>query len=199
MRTLLLLPLIACSASDDTELPEDTSTEIIAEEPGFLPYAEDGESVEEVDAPRYLGLWYEIATTPSQQQSFCSGTTAKYSLADDGENIDVVNRCYVGGLDGNRNRANAIARPLDDTYARLMVDFGYGFEAPYTIIELYDDPSTDEYSYAAVSSNGVSYWILSRTPQMPTEMYDQILDRIDERGGDSSRLIETEQPIDSEL
>ena len=196
MRTLLLLPLIACSASDDTEPPEDTGTALVEEEPSFLPYAEDGESVEEVDAPRYLGLWYEIATTPSQQQSFCSGTTAKYSLADDGVNIDVVNRCYVGGLDGDRNRATAIARPLDETYARLMVDFGYGFEAPYTVIEVYDDPSEDAYSYAAVTSNNSSYWILSRTPQMPSELYEEILLRIDENGGDSSRLIETEQPVE---
>ncbi len=185
----LLLPFwMACSSG----ATEDTA-EMVAQEPRFVPHAEDGASVDRVDPPRYLGLWYEIATTPSRQQSSCSGTMAEYSLVDE-ETIGVTNRCYAGGLNGRLNEIQATARALDDTYARLMVDFGFGFEAPYTVIELYEPPGDEPYTYAAVTTSEVQYWILSRTPQMPEDMYQTMLDKIAERGGDPSRLIMTDQP-----
>ena len=194
----VLLVFLACSpeevaaSTDDTASMEEGDTG-----PTFVPYATDGESVERVDPERYLGLWYEIATTPSQQQAYCSGTTAEYSLIDEAT-IGVTNRCFVGDLDGNLNEIEATARTLDDTYARLMVDFGYGFEAPYTVVDLVETDGDVPYEYATVTSSGTQYWILSRTPQMPNDMYDTLLLRIDERGGDSSRLIETEQPESDE-
>ncbi len=218
MLSQLLLISMACSSGEDSqssgeqppslvgepsgELSVDTGSEDVdpVDEPKaqFVPHAEDGVSVEQVDPPRYLGLWYEIATTPSQQQSFCSGTMAEYSLVDE-DTVGVTNRCYVGDLDGRLNEAQATARALDDTFARLMVDFGYGFEAPYTVVELFQPAEEDEpYSYAVVTSGEYQYWILSRTPQMPAEMYETLLQLIDDRGSDSSRLIETEQPSETE-
>ena len=185
---------MACSP----EAGKTTDTaEFLDQEPQFLPYASDGDSVEQVEPSKYLGLWYEIATTPSQQQRFCSGTMAEYSLVDD-TTIGVLNSCYVGSLDGNLNQAQATATAIDDTYARLMVDFGFGFESPYTVIELVETPGEELYNYAVVSNNDVQFWILSRTPQMPEEMYAILLDRIEERGADSSSLIQTEQPLVSD-
>ena len=114
----------------------------------------------------------------------------------DEDTIGVTNRCYSGGLEGRLNEIQATARALDDSYARLMVDFGFGFEAPYTVIELYEPPGEEPYTYAAVTTSDVQYWILSRTPQMPEEMYDTLLEKIEARGGDTSRLIPTAQPIE---
>ena len=201
MITQMFMFFLACSPGEPQgeQAPELNAASDISngldstDDVRFVPLAEDGESVERLEPARYLGLWYEIATTPSQQQSFCSGTMAEYSLVDD-STIGVVNSCYVGGLDGRLNEANATARPIDDTFARLMVDFGFGFEAPYTVVELVDPPGDEPYSYAVVSSSDVQFWILSRTPQMPVEMYETLLDLIDDRGADSSRLIVTEQP-----
>ena len=195
MTATILLALFACSPEPAPEESASDTAIYVNTGPSFVPYAEDGESVAQVDPARYLGLWYEIATTPSQQQAACAGTTAEYSLID-AETIGVTNRCYVGGLDGRLNEIDATARPLDETYARLMVDFGFGFEAPYTVVELMDPPGEEPYSHAVVTSAGVQYWILSRTPEMPTELYEELLERIDAAGSDSSRLIPTEQPID---
>ena len=195
MTATILLALFACSPEPAPEESASDTAIDVNTGPSFVPYAEDGESVAQVDPARYLGLWYEIATTPSQQQAACAGTTAEYSLID-AETIGVTNRCYVGGLDGRLNEIDATARPLDETYARLMVDFGFGFEAPYTVVELMDPPGEEPYSHAVVTSAGVQYWILSRTPEMPTELYEELLERIDAAGSDSSRLIPTEQPID---
>jgi len=183
------------TGDSSTEASEDTAADVDPQ-PDFLPHAADGISVESLEPTRYLGVWYEIATTPSQQQSFCSGTMAEYSLIDEAT-IGVANRCYVGGLDGRLNEAQATASVLDETFARLMVDFGFGYEAPYTVVELFDPSGDAPYSYAVVTSAEVQYWILSRTPQMPDEMYEALLSKIDDRGGDSSRLIETEQVLDA--
>ena len=204
MTNMLLTALLACAPADDSsdlEMPpvgepdEGTAGDL---DSGFMfvPDAEDGQSVVRIDPARYLGLWYEVATTPSQQQSFCSGTTAEYSLIDD-STIGVTNRCRIGGLDGNQNRIDGTARALDDTYARLLVDLGFGFEAPYTVIDLVETPDGEPYSQAVVSGSGVQFWVLSRTPQISEELYDLLGDRMDERGIDSSRLIMTEQPVEA--
>ena len=124
MLSILLSILLACSGDSSEDTAQNT-----ANQPRFVPHASDGISVEQVEPARYLGLWYEIATTPSQQQSACAGTMAEYSLVDE-ETIGVTNRCYVGSLEGRLNEIDATARALDDSYARLMVDFGFGFEAP---------------------------------------------------------------------
>ena len=192
MLSSILLVLLSCGQESAVPSVGDTASSADAEAV-FVPYAEDGDSVEAVDPERYLGLWYEIATTPSQQQAYCSGTTAEYALIDE-ETIGVTNRCYIGDLDGNLNEIEATARPLDETFARLMVDFGFGFEAPYTVVDLVDPGDGSPYLYAAVNSIGTQYWILSRTPQIPEDVYATLLERIDERGGDSSELIPTEQP-----
>ena len=163
--------------------------------PRFVPDAEDGLSVESVEPARYLGLWYEIATSPSQQQAACAGTTAEYSLIDE-STIGVTNRCYLGGLEGRLNSIVGTARPIDDTYARLLVDLGFGFEAPYTVIDLVETADDDPYSYATVSAAGFQYWILSRTPQIPDDVYAELLDRLEARGANSARLVRTEQPVD---
>ena len=63
----------------DTAQDQDATVDV-----RFVETAADGASVEAVEPGRYLGLWYEIATTPSMQQTRCAGTTAEYSLRDDG-------------------------------------------------------------------------------------------------------------------
>ena len=67
--------LLACSpeSNDVTDESNDSPTEVAQ----FVPDADDNASVESVDPARYLGVWYEIATTPSQQQAACAGTMAE--------------------------------------------------------------------------------------------------------------------------
>ena len=45
--------------------------------------------VPEVDLNRYAGQWYEIARLPNRFQKGCIGSTAEYSLRENGE-INVV-------------------------------------------------------------------------------------------------------------
>ena len=191
--TLGLL-LTACTApSDDTA--DTAGGDAAATETGttFVPDAADGLSVEAVEAERYLGIWYEIATTPSPNQSECTGTFAEYSLRDDGD-VRVINRCYLGSLDGTLNEIEGKASFADDSGARLLVDFGFGFTAPYNIVDLDGSEGDAPYEFAVVSSPGFALWILSRTPQMDPELYGTLLTRAAERDLPADRLVETLQP-----
>lgn len=195
----LLLGCVACgSESAGGEASADAAADTAsATPPGptFVPASEDGAVVAAVDPARYVGLWYEIATTGSFQQQTCAGTTATYTPIDE-VTLEVFNRCALGGLDGPVSEIVGTATALDDSFARLAVDFGFGFPAPYDIVELDGAPGDAPYAFAAVSSfSGAQVWVLGRAPQLDPETFDLLVERLDARGFDASeRLVLTEQP-----
>ncbi len=147
------------------------------------------QTVAHVDLSRYLGSWYEIASFPQSFQRGCTATTATYTLRDDGD-IDVLNRCRKGSIDGEENSALGRARVVDRaTNAKLEVSFFRPFWGDYWIIDLADD-----YSYAVVGHPGRDYlWILSRTPTMAAATYESLITRLQAHGYETSRLVRTLQ------
>ena len=152
------------------------------------------QTVERVELDRYLGTWYEIASYPQRFQKGCTGTTATYSLRDDGR-IDVLNRCRKDALDGKLDEANGLARVVDDkSNAKLEVSFFRPFWGDYWIIDLGQD-----YEYAVVGHPGRDFlWILSREPQMSDAAYQAIITRLEEQQYDTTRLVRTLQPSGAE-
>lgn len=148
------------------------------------------ETVPHVDLNRYLGKWYEIASFPQWFQKGCVATSATYILREDGD-INVLNECRKGALDGDFKRAKGKAWIVDrQTNARLKVRFFWPFSGDYWIIDLADD-----YQYAVVGHPNRRYlWILSRTPRMDPSVYDGILERLKKQQYDVSRLHRTLQP-----
>ncbi len=148
------------------------------------------QTVGAVDLERYVGTWYEIASYPQRFQAGCTATTATYSLRDDGE-VDVLNRCRKGTLDGKLSEARGRARVVDpETNAKLEVSFFPFIWGDYWIIELAPD-----YSYAVVGHPSRDYlWILSRTPTMDPSTYEGILSRLQAQGYALDRLVRTLQP-----
>ncbi len=178
------------SRTDVSALPADSEPAgRDSDGPRFVEDAADGASVIAVVPERYVGVWYEIATTPSFQQASCSGTTAEYSAREDGA-IRVVNRCYIGGFDGRLNEIEGTATPRDDTYARLTVDFGFGFQGAYTVVDLDGSDGSDPYQFAVVSGGNL-LWILSRSPIMDESLYALLVSRTLERGLPADQLEKT--------
>src|SRR5689334_835885 len=70
------------------------------------------ETVAHVDLLRYLGTWHEIASFPQSFQRGCTATTATYTLRADGD-IDVLNLCRKGSIDGEEKSALGRARIVD--------------------------------------------------------------------------------------
>ena len=146
--------------------------------------------VSKVDLNRYLGKWHEIASYPAWFQKGCVGSTANYSLLDNGK-IQVVNRCHKDSLDGPLKESKGKAEVVDTTTnAKLKVWFFWPFKGNYWIIDLSPD-----YQWAVVGEPSRKYlWILSRTPVMNETVYEEILARLPGKGYDPGKLVKTEQP-----
>jgi apolipoprotein D and lipocalin family protein len=131
------------------------------------------ETVKQVELNRYLGLWYEIGSLPQWFQRDCFGTTAEYSMRDDGK-IKVINTCFKGSLEGRKSVAKGKAWSVDPSNAKLKVQFFWPFRGDYWIIEL-----GDNYEYAVVGAPNRKYlWILARTPRIDETLYNQLLETI---------------------
>jgi apolipoprotein D and lipocalin family protein len=148
------------------------------------------QTVAHVDLERYVGFWYEIANFPQSFQRGCTASTATYTARPDGD-IDVVNRCRKGALDGKEKTAVGRARVVDrKTNAKLEVSFFRPFWGDYWIIDL-----GPNYEYAVVGHPGRDYlWILSRTPKMEASVYEGIVQRLREHGYEVDKLVRTQQP-----
>jgi len=149
--------------------------------------------VENVDLNRYIGRWYEIALIPVWFQKDCAGgTTAEYTLVKEGV-VSVVNRCCT--RDGKVKEAKGRAWVVDTkTPAKLKVSFfslfGFWlFAGHYWIIDL--DP---EYQYAVIGHPSRNLgWILSRTPKLPEEVLQGIVERLEANGYNFSQFKMTNQ------
>ncbi len=155
-------------------------------------------TVQSVDLQRYKGQWFEVARYPNRFQKKCVGnTTATYNLKDKGR-IEVINECLK--KNGKMDRAKGKAKIVDtQTNARLKVRFAPAWLSflpfvwgDYWIIDLAED-----YSYAVVGDPSRKYlWILAREPELETSVYQGILRRIEEKGFDPAKLVETPQNVD---
>ena len=146
-------------------------------------------TVQNVDLPRYMGGWNEIARFDHFFQKGCLGSSATYTLKPDGE-IDVINRC-VNDKDGSLREVKGRAWSVDSgSNARLKVSFFWPFRTDYWIIDL-----GKEYEYAVVGDPKRQYlWILARKPAMDEAVYKRILDLAARQGFDVERLVRRPLP-----
>ena len=139
-----------------------------------------------VDLTKYVGVWYEVARLPNRFETECTGNvTATYTLRDDGQ-IDLLNQCQTAS--GQVKRIRGVARVIDNaTNAKLKVMFFWPFAGDYWILEL-----GPQYEYAIVGEPERKYlWILSRSPQMQNDLYQDLLERAAAHGYDVSHLRRT--------
>ncbi|QIA06496.1 lipocalin family protein [Draconibacterium halophilum] len=152
----------------------------------------DNSVVEELNLQRYLGTWYEIARYDHRFERGLVGVTANYSMRPDGK-IKVVNSGYKNTLDGEYTESVGKAKipdPVNEP-AKLKVSFFWFFYGDYYVMELDED-----YQWAVIGSSSDKYlWILSRTPQMNPDVYNDLLQRIANRGYDTSELIKVKQKV----
>jgi len=171
--TIPLLGVLALGVSRGAEAPPNT--------------------VASVDLQRYVGRWYEIGKIPNRFQKHCArGTTAEYTLRDDGT-VEVVNRCIEA--DGSTEEVKGIAKVEDRaSNSKLKVSFvrTFGvqlFWGKYWIIGL-----GVNYEYAIVGSPDRKYgWILSRTPRLGPELLDKIFATLRAQGYDPASFEMTAQ------
>ena len=150
--------------------------------------------VKSIDLRRYAGKWFEVARLPNNVQSRCaSDVVAHYSPRPDG-GLNVVNQCRKA--DGAINQSRGIARRAGDRknsatlqirFAPAIFSFMPNVWGDYWIIGLGPD-----YTWAVVGVPNRRYlWILSRTPAMTGNAYEQAIEIAKGNGFDTTALIRT--------
>ncbi len=148
--------------------------------------------VSDVNLPRYMGTWYEIARLPFRFEAQCvSDVTATYTLLEDGS-VAVVNRCRT--KEGGISEAKGLARRASQggPAAKLKVRFAPAWLSflpfvwgDYWIVDLAPD-----YTYAAIGEPGRKYlWILARTPSIDETTLKDIRARLEQNGYDLATLM----------
>lgn len=138
-------------------------------------------TAEYVDINRYIGKWYAISSLPQFYTWKCKGQTAEYKIINE-QSISVKNTCIKA-----RGKSAIYGQAVIEnaaTNAELVVTFNNFFtrlfrvRGDYTIIKL--DP---DYKYVIIGSQDrKTLWIMSRTPDMPEEIYDEYIAYVDELG-----------------
>lgn len=145
------------------------------------------ETVDAVDVKKYSGVWFEVAHLPFAIQDGCSRTTAEYGIIDE-NTLSVVNKCLK---EGKWEIAEGKAFSVENSNnSKLLVQFFWPFKGDYWIIDL----DNEKYSYAVVGTPSRKYlWILSRTKKINEDTLANILERAQQKGFDTSKLIYSEQ------
>lgn len=147
------------------------------------------QAVTPFELQRYLGRWYEIARLDHSFERGLSQVTADYSLRDDG-GVRVINRGYSAA---NKEWKQAEGKayfvgPADRGH--LKVSFFGPFYGAYVVLEL----DQAGYQYSLICGPDRSYlWILARTPSLPPEVKQRLLDKAAALGFDTSQLLFVEQ------
>ena len=140
--------------------------------------------VTNVDLPRYLGQWYEIARFDHWFERGMTHTKASYTMREDGD-IQVVN---AGLKDGKIKTSTGRAKRTDQ-HGLLRVSFFWPFYGDYRILWLDAD-----YQHVLVGGGDSDYlWILSRTTAVNPTVKRLILTEAKRRGYDADKLIWVEQ------
>lgn len=169
-----------------------------------LSHAQEGmlaplKTVPSVDLKRYSGKWYEIARYPNRFQKQCVGNTSATYTIKQNNKIEVLNECLT--KDGSVDAAKGEAKVVDKTTnTKLKVRFApsflsaFGFVwGDYWVIDL-----GRNYEYSVVGDPKREYlWILSRTPELPEPVYQNILRRVQDMGFNPGKLEKTPQKAEA--
>ncbi|GAB6046514.1 outer membrane lipoprotein Blc [Methyloparacoccus murrellii] len=150
----------------------------------------DGVSaVQNFDAKRFAGTWYEIARLDHGFEKGMSHVTADYQPRDDG-GFRVVNKGFntkTGHWESNEAKAFFIDTP---DVGRLKVSFFGPFYGSYNVIDL--DP--ENYRYAMVTGpNTRFFWILSRDKTLDNPTMQRLVQKAIGLGFKLEKLVYVDQ------
>lgn len=141
--------------------------------------------VDNFDANRYLGQWYEIARLDHSFERGLSHISATYSLREDG-GINVLNKGYSAeekAWQSAEGKAYFVDKK-DQGY--LKVSFFGPFYGSYVVFEL----DKQDYQYSLVSGPDKSYfWLLARTPVIDKNLQTELIAKAKALGFATEQLI----------
>lgn len=138
---------------------------------------------------QYLGKWYEVARLNHSFEEGLSHVTATYSLREDG-GVKVINRGYSEENDEWEEAEGKAYFVSDEQTGHLKVSFFGPFYASYVVAEL----DKKDYQYALITGPDTDYlWVLSRTPTLPNDILNALVNKASALGFDTQQLIYVDQ------
>lgn len=139
---------------------------------------------------RYLGTWYEIARLDHSFEEGLDNVTATYQQRPDG-GVDVLNRGHDPARKTWREAKGRAYFLADPETASLKVSFFGPFYGGYHVMAL-----DSNYRWAMVSGPSHKYfWVLARTPDLPEELLNNLLQTARQSGFDLKSLIRVKHDI----
>ena len=141
-------------------------------------------TVEYVDLERFMGPWYVIANIPTFLEKGAHNAVETYRLNDDGT-IGTTFTFNKDGFDGEQREYNPKGFVLDtETNALWGMRFVWPIKADYRIVYLDAD-----YSQTIIARQKRDFvWIMARTPTIPDDTYEELVNRVANLGYDMSQL-----------
>ncbi|MEX1117715.1 MAG: lipocalin family protein [Terrimicrobiaceae bacterium] len=147
-------------------------------------------TVDHLDLQKFMGDWYVISYLPWFAEKGNVNTMDIYELRPDGK-INVTYAFRKKSLDAPRKEWRAKARVFNkETNAHWKIQLFPPFSADFLVIDLADD-----YRYTVVGGPSKNLvWIMSRKPTLAETDYQAIVNRLQQRGYDTSKLERVIQP-----
>jgi apolipoprotein D and lipocalin family protein len=142
------------------------------------------DTVPYVDLDRFMGDWYVIANIPTFIERDAHNAIESYEKIDS-STVATTFRFNEGSFDGPLK----IYTPtgfIKDTQSNAVwgMQFIWPVKADYRVVYL-----NDNYTQTVIGRNKRDYlWIMARTPFLPDDDYDRILELIEAQGYDISRI-----------
>ena len=134
---------------------------------------------------RYLGTWYEIARLDHSFERGLTQVTASYSMRDDG-GVRVLNRGYSEKEKAWKQAEGKAYFVQSPNSGYLKVSFFGPFYGSYIVVDL----DHEHYRYSLVCGPNKSYlWILSRDPEIASDLKNTLVAKASALGFDTSGLI----------
>jgi apolipoprotein D and lipocalin family protein len=142
------------------------------------------ETVEQVDLERFMGKWYVIANIPTFLEKNAYNAVESYELAENGT-VKTTFSYRKGGFEGEVKRYHPTGFIEDtDSNAVWGMQFIWPIKADYRVIYLNED-----YTQTVIGRNKRDYvWVMARSPSIPEEDFQRIVDGLDEQGYDVAKL-----------
>jgi len=137
-----------------------------------------------VDLDRFMGGWYVIANIPTFIETEAFNAMESYRLNEDGT-IATTFTFREGGFDGEEKSYHPTGFVVDkESNAVWGMQFLWPFKADYRIVFVNGD-----YSQTIIGRIKRDYvWIMARTPTIPADEYQGLLDMIAAQGYDISQI-----------
>lgn len=139
---------------------------------------------QKVDIDRFMGDWYVLANIPTFLERDAHNAVENYSLNEDGSiaTIFTFNRKSFDGKVRTLRPTGFIHN--HETNAEWRMQFLWPFKAAYLIIYLDQD-----YETTIIGVPGRSYlWIMARSPQIPEEQLQKLIDFAAATGHDIDKI-----------